>query len=334
MFFLIYAPLCFAHLRRDESHSKAEIHAGTSGPAFESTASATETKRSANPYLPLSSGSKRLCNSSWNQGNFDSGDIVKSEFAIQTWMQKLPTTLESFSAKVHSKFADGRSYTNRSKDYWSEYWKILPPVGPACKNLKRFGPAHDHDQSKQVCGSGSIQSAAEDGNECLVVSLGSNNKWDFEEAVFDTLPCRILTFDCTSKDTMPDRIRSRTTFYNFCVDREDRLGEKRHKYMTWQTLMKNANIRRRPDILKIDIEGYEYSVLPAILAVPQSLQPHQILMEMHADDAWTGKKLKTAGEMVGFVRNIYDAGYRFTYVDKWTFCAHCREVVAVKIYCG
>ena len=54
--------------------------------------------------------------------------------------------------------------------------------------------------------------------------------------------------------------------------------------MSWSTLMNHANIRTRPDILKMDIEGFEYAVLPAVLAAPQPLQPQQILMEMHADD--------------------------------------------------
>ena len=40
--------------------------------------------------------------------------------------------------------------------------------------------------------------------DCTVVSIGSNNQFEFEEAVHSKLPhCRILTFDCTVAEPRP-----------------------------------------------------------------------------------------------------------------------------------
>ena len=42
---------------------------------------------------------------------------------------------------------------------------------------------------------------------------------------------------------------------------------------------------------------------------------------------------KTSEEVVAFVRDLTDSGYRFTYIDHETTCRHCREVVITKIFC-
>jgi len=34
-------------------------------------------------------------------------------------------------------------------------------------------------------------------DRCVVYSIGSNNQWDFEEAIFRSTKCMIETFDCT-----------------------------------------------------------------------------------------------------------------------------------------
>lgn len=113
----------------------------------------------------------------------------------------------------------------------------------------RFGSAKNHDDSKKICSAGSIGRSGADIDACLVVSVGSANQWEFEEAVFDTSPCKIMTFDCTSQDTMPDRIRSRTTFYKVCVDQADK-SEDGKRFMSWKSMMKYAGIYSSPTVLK------------------------------------------------------------------------------------
>ena len=103
--------------------------------------------------------------------------------------------------------------------------------------------------------------------------------------------------------------------------------------MTWESLLNHAGIRRRPDILKLDVEGYEYPAVPALLAAPEATQPLQILMELHGGGLVTQSGAKSAEEMLEFVRGVYDKGYRFTYIDKETECKHCTEVVAAKVFC-
>ena len=315
----VFLPLSAAHLRMDGSNNKA--------PSNEPS------------YVPLSKDSVHVCNTNWNKASFDAAAVVSAEKNLEYWLHKLPTRLETFESHRYELYSSGNSQMKRSFVYWKDFWDLLPPPGPKCNNLTHFGSKSDHDQAKIVCGSREISAGIEDGEECWVVSIGSNNQWEFEIQAFDRLPCKIVTFDCTSEDTMPDRIRSRTKFYKICIDQSD--GDVRHPthpkqmrtYMTWKSLLRHAGIRKRPDILKLDVEGYEYYAVPALLGAPESTQPLQILMELHGDDLLKGSQVKTAGEMLEFVRGIYDKGYRFTYIDKETQCKHCKEVVAAKVFC-
>ena len=59
---------------------------------------------------------------------------------------------------------------------------------------------------------------------CVVVSIGSNNQWGFEEAVASSSHCRVETFDCTVDATVPAPLRSRVTFHPFCLGVRDSAG--------------------------------------------------------------------------------------------------------------
>ena len=94
-----------------------------------------------------------------------------------------------------------------------------------------LGQVGDHDESKRVCG---MNSSMLTSAECVVVSIGSNNQWQFEVFAFQSLPCKIVTFDCTSQDSMPEFIRPRTTFYRICVGVQDEIRSGRQS-MTWES---------------------------------------------------------------------------------------------------
>ena len=51
--------------------------------------------------------------------------------------------------------------------------------------------------------------------------------------------------------------------------------------MSWSTLMNHANIRTRPDILKMDIEGFEYTLLPYLLRRRAIAPVHVLAVEWH-----------------------------------------------------
>ena len=57
-----------------------------------------------------------------------------------------------------------------------------------------------HEQEKHACGLSTLFSKEK---ECVVVSIGSQNLWVFEEAIYQNTSCRIEVFDCTVPGASP-----------------------------------------------------------------------------------------------------------------------------------
>ena len=87
--------------------------------------------------------------------------------------------------------------------------------------------------------------------------------------------------------------------------------------------MKAANLTSAPHYLKMDIEGFEYSVIRSILR-SKTMMPDQIALEIHyrtspGDKApssvlnWSNRR-KDLGEILAFVLMFISSGYRLTHV--------------------
>jgi hypothetical protein len=85
--------------------------------------------------------------------------------------------------------------------------------------------------------------------------------------------CHIHTLDCTVDGRVPAEIRSKVTFHKVCLGIRDETvrasrGNMYNKKGTeirtkrWSTWCKEAGIIKQPDVLKMDIEGYEWEVQP------------------------------------------------------------------------
>ena len=110
-----------------------------------------------------------------------------------------------------------------------------------------------------------------DFNNCLIFSLGSNNQWGFEEAIYKQTKCIVHTFDCTGLFTVPRRIRDRVTLHKTCIGNEA-------PYVPWDSIVKQYGV---PDYLKMDIEGWEWSILKQISESSRQFKPKQIGVELH-----------------------------------------------------
>ena len=74
-------------------------------------------------------------------------------------------------------------------------FEYLGPVAPQCMHLESFGIG---DNEKRACQLNELLRNSPTSNNCTVVSLGSNNQWGFEQAIYQNLSdCKIHTFDCT-----------------------------------------------------------------------------------------------------------------------------------------
>lgn len=205
----------------------------------------------------------------------------------------------------------------------------LGPVGPPCLQIESYGSG---DEEKRACGLSGLRSS-----DCVVVSLGSNNMWGFEEAIHQRTSCRIEVFDCTiAPDTRPPaHIMDRTTFHHVCIGDEDAVINGQ-QFLAWRSITKLLDLTVAPAHLKMDIEGYEYDVLRTIMK-DGVLVPSQIAFELHYETqmpglSWRGKLLATS-VMVDFMQFMYDNGYYMIDKKDNPFCPHCSEILVSRFGC-
>ncbi|CAF3342166.1 unnamed protein product [Rotaria sp. Silwood2] len=141
-----------------------------------------------------------------------------------------------------------------------------------CSHARRIGRMGDG--GKWVCDPYRLKSRV----DCLVYSVGSNGDFSFEVNMKKTMPhCEIHTFD-RNRYVCPKGI---------CIFHQITLGNGTHPKgsKSWTTIIQKLNhIQRKIDILKIDIEGFEYLFFPLIMQASASSLPRQILIELHPSD--------------------------------------------------
>ena len=158
----------------------------------------------------------------------------------------------------------------------------LGAVGPACLKMETYGTA---DEEKHACGLSTLFSKEK---ECVVVSIGSQNLWVFEEAIYQNTSCRIEVFDCTVPGASPpthiqvllawlvwrgsvgklwlalkadvDGWQGRTTLHHICIGDQDAVINGQ-TFLSWASITKRIGMTAAPAYVKMDIEGYEYNVL-------------------------------------------------------------------------
>jgi hypothetical protein len=223
-----------------------------------------------------------------------------------------------------------RGFCNRGGH---KHFNLLGPIGPKCKlPLESYGTG---DFEKRVCGLKILQQETVD-HKCIVIGVGSNNEWEFEEAIYDKTNCKIVTLDCYYNNaTIPPRIADRTTFLPICLgardanergpnDKPDASGNyKLRPFVTYATLLNKIGLKHSPTFLKMDIEGFEYDVVGSILQ-NKDLLPLQIAMEIHNH---------RGRDLPHLLNVIHGGGYDIIDRHDNPFCDACTEVVIAKTRC-
>lgn len=170
-----------------------------------------------------------------------------------------------------------------------------------CFDEERFGSKNGKrhhswgDGPKFVCGVDRLVEKAQNTNDCLIYSVGSNNNVDFEKSCSSTFGkhnCEIHTFDPT---VPPNRYvgTAYSTFHDWGFGQDGQHANRSIKgrgnfnftLMSLETVMKKLGHQGRTiDILKIDCEGCEYvAVTQAFEAIANgTVGINQIQVEVHA----------------------------------------------------
>ena len=188
---------------------------------------------------------------------------------------------------------------------------------------------------------------------CSIFSIGSNDEWGFEQQFTHYAPhCTVHTFDCTLTPRRMPKNNPNIVFHPYCLGTTPKSNDKDNdsnvqgtrQYRSYHELVQLAQATitsaSPPKLLKMDIEGFEYSVLLDLLRTSSpTTWPEQISMEVHwatrmVDLDWM-LRTKTAAEMTLWFTTLFTmAGYlpvarKFFPIG----CPSCVELLLVRIVC-
>lgn len=207
--------------------------------------------------------------------------------------------------------------------------------------LQRYGetshPLWGLDGGKWLCDLPAL--AGDEG--CVVYSLGSNGQFEFELEMVARTPCTVHTFDCTlDAATLVLPSSPRIHFHALCA------GEGSAEDPRYQSLAALAAGlgHSRVDLLKMDIEGFEYRVVESLYkdvlrGAPgaEQLMPLQISLEVHTQThfsvlPWARAPGLSAAELDALWVPLTDLGYVVVSREDNRLCEQCSEFTAVRAF--
>ena len=279
----------------------------------------------------------RYCHANPALQNFNKSEIFRLEH--NEWYEWDVSPLSRIMIAARH-FAFGNDFYLSKKFAVSEYTRDLcgdhaayikeamdliayPPnaIAPCPTPMKMFG--NNDDTGKYICEADKQLSV----DNCVIFSLGSNNQFDFEEAIAPAYPnCTVYTFDCTSNP--PTKHTPNVVFKKWCLGAKDQVIEGRQFY-TIQTIMNLVNVTH-VQYFKMDIEGYEMDVFDALLVPPYpSSLPFQLSFETHF---WHASTFTGMFHQALF-QQLLIAGYRPVLKINNGLCMSCNEHVFVRVFC-
>jgi hypothetical protein len=210
--------------------------------------------------------------------------------------------------------------------------RLIAPQEQACEPQVRYPP--EHDGGKVVCALAKLRSP------CVIYSLGSNLNFAFEFSMVNNTACDIFTFDCTVNVAALPILPPRIHFHAICLGEDKTVAH----YKSLASIMSQFG-HTELALLKMDIEGYEYSVVETIyrLAMTPGAAtnlPAQISFEQHSNTgitapskAWGPAATLTAGDMALLWVQLTDLGYVVVSRENNPLCDLCVEFTVVRAFC-
>eukprot|EP00243_Klebsormidium_subtile_P003781 TRINITY_DN17387_c0_g1_i1.p1 TRINITY_DN17387_c0_g1~~TRINITY_DN17387_c0_g1_i1.p1 ORF type:complete len:325 (+),score=67.59 TRINITY_DN17387_c0_g1_i1:314-1288(+) len=192
-------------------------------------------------------------------------------------------------------------------------FQYFQPIYP-CVAEERVGSWKDG--GKWLCDVSSL------GPQSVVYSIGSYELVDFEEALYDLTSSEIHVFDHTLNSEQQARMKANEKFKYHAIG----LGgaQKEGRLLPLMTIMETLK-HSFVDVLKIDCEGCEFSVFPAIFQAFEGRDPPfgQIQLEVHEyhGDVWDNVR--------DLLTLIESRGYRMFHIDMNWECKECMEVAFI-----
>ena len=144
--------------------------------------------------------------------------------------------------------------------------------------------------------------------------------------------------DCYySTAQVPKIIKEQVTFYPICVGVKDTIIDGR-EFMAWGSVAKKLELKKPPSALKMDIEGFEWTTIHAIIKA-NVMVPESFSFELHFRTdvekfkntlIWSTRD-RTEPEIGLFMELLYSLGYVLVDRHDNQLCGCCTEIVISKI---
>lgn len=230
----------------------------------------------------------------------------------------------------------------------------------ACADVDCLGGRCGRDAAKIVCGVKHLKNTTK---PCVVYSIGSNNLWTFELDVLAKTSCEVHTFDCTgprSRFEVPEvnyfnhSLGGRLHFHHVCLGTKNlpapeeaptpEAGNVIYGEMWTLAKMQSTLSHTQVDLLKMDIEGYEWPLLSSWpdltdISSPSTVLPMQVLMEVHYQTQMKDLSttdihdFKYSTDMIRLQSHLLKMGYVIAVRDNNRKCMHCTELTAMRVRC-
>jgi hypothetical protein len=285
------------------------------------------------------------------------GVEVVHDFVAKSWNRPVteffgtpPYTLASKPEGYSKKTRAGKPARYQTDGVYEHDHHRFDALGPVlqCPSpiLTKFG---EGDEEKHICGL-SLDKAQEPANHpCVIISIGGANQWAFENIIGKALPhCHIHTLDCTVDGRIPEALKGQATFHKICIGTKDETVTAPQsgtyvkqgmqlQFMRWGTFTAMIGLEHPPDVMKMDIEGYEWSVLQDMAAnAPRNVLPRSISLELHYETGmsnlqWYGR-FRSPYEIGAWMDFMTTRG-NYVLVDRNDndHCRHCSEIVIAYI---
>ena len=233
-------------------------------------------------------------------------------------LQKLSADAFEYDIALH----EGKRVLDNTK--W--IWDFFPP-NFNCPLKERFGRQERiGDGGKWVCGVETLMQR----KGCVVYSFGSNGDTEFEAAVLATTKCEVHVFDPTLGQDALAKLAKQPKIHFHAIglgptdeqvnmtDHTMTMGVQRNYTMdllTLQTIMRILN-HKWLDVLKIDIEGFEYAVLQQLMKTSRPTLPvTQMLVEFHY---WENQRRTMPSDIVATMKALTSNNFRvFSTEPNW-----------------